>query len=107
MITRGKLYFSDSGPITRDAAIETAVAQLPHVGIAGATIYETQGVWNGEVEFGFVLETLNPAEETFLSLKSQLEEVAELLRAQYNQTSVLVTVETVDGDMVFVEESNK
>ncbi len=106
--TRGKLYFSDSALKQTLAARDTAIEELAELGIAGATIYSTKGIWNGETEYGFVLETLNPiGPEVFLSLRVQLEELAESLRYQYQQTSVLVTVEMVDGDMVFVEETNK
>jgi len=121
--TRGKLYFSDDSQEQMVLARETAIAELAELGtslsrqrldkgimyrIAGATVYTTSGIWNGETEFGFVLETINPiiGPEAFLSLKIQLEELAESLRAQFNQQSVLVTVEVVDGDVVFVEERN-
>jgi len=104
--SKGKMYFSDKKAAVRAAAQWYAIQHAPEVGIAGATIYRTMGIWNGVAEFGFVLETLSPiGPEAFLSLKSQLTELAELLRAQYNQTSVLVTVDVIDGDCVFVEQN--
>lgn len=106
--TRGKMYFSDSERFERDRARERAIDELSGTGIKDATVYSTQGIWNGASEYGFVLETLNAiGPEAFIAMKSQLEELAELLRYEFNQTSVLVTVEIVDGDMIFVEETNK
>jgi hypothetical protein len=114
--TRGKVYFSDTSAIVRDAAMETCVAELAELGIAGATMYQTDGIWNGETEFGFVLEVLNPLDGTVTldggsaassPTRYQLTELAQVLRIKYQQTSVLVTVEVVEGDAIFVEETNR
>lgn len=106
--TRGRLYFSDGSRRQTHLAWKTVAEESHEFGISGATIYRTMGIWKGTTEFGFVLETLDHiGPESFLSLKCQLEELAESLRAQFSQESVLVTVEAVDGDAVFVEETNK
>lgn len=102
--TRARLYFSDISQKQCRLAASYAIDELPKLGIAGATIYETKGVWNGETEYGFVLETLQAHSTN--SLRVAFEELAELLRSEFNQTSVLVTVEVVDGDAIFVEETN-
>ena len=109
--TRGKLYFSDESLAQRDIALDYTVARLSEHGIARATITKTIGVWNGETEYGFELETLTPSapmtSSPSVTLQIQLEELAELIRSEFKQTSVLVTVETVQGALVFVEETNK
>ena len=103
--TRGKLYFSDESDVKRDIALDYTVTRLPAHGIAGATITKTIGIWNGDTEYGFELETLTSSLRALLQI--QLEELAELIRYNFDQTSVLVTVETVQGALVFVEETNK
>ncbi len=102
--TRGKLYFSDKSRSQRALALEYLYGELASAGIAGATITRTTGVWNGETEFGFELETLGHVGVGTETLQIQLEEIAESLRKEFNQTSVLVTVETVVGKLTFVEE---
>jgi hypothetical protein len=103
--TRGKLYFSDESVFQLELAIEYTVRYLSAFGITGATITRTIGVWNGGTEYGFELETLTSFEGT--TLQSQLEELAESLRSEFHQTSVLVTVEQVTGKLTSVEELNK
>lgn len=111
--TRGKLYFSDKSAQQNADARNTTLAELPKLGIAYATIYDTWGVCDGQTEFGFVLETLSlePVSKvsegvSFTLMTSRLEELAEYLRHEFQQTSVLITIDHVDGKAILVQELN-
>ena len=97
---RGKLYFSDNDPEVLSAARSQVIRELRLANIPGATLYPIDGVWNGELERGFVLEVLR--DSGAIGLEVQLESIALGLVVSYSQDTVLVTVETVDGWLAFV-----
>ncbi len=109
--TRGKLYFSDSSSLQTLQAEQAMLRELPNVGIVGANVTSVTGIFEGKAEFGFVLETLDTSidegEVSFLPMVSKLEELAEFLRKEFFQTSVLVSAEVVNGRAIFVQETNK
>ena len=89
---KAKLYFSDTDEQTREAAISRSAELVSEVGFHGATITRTVGIWNRSTEHGFTLEIVHPYK---IDLEYSAQIIARRLALEYEQESVLVTVETI------------
>jgi hypothetical protein len=94
------LRFSDSDERTVDAALDSALSTLARHGV-NATATRTIGLWNGERETGFLVETITADDER--DVLRLYQGVAARLALAYAQNSVLVTRGPGPDSMVFVD----
>lgn len=94
------LRFSDSDERTVDAALDSALSTLARHGV-NATATRTIGLWNGERENGFLVETITPGDDEH-DVFRLYQGVAAGLARTYAQESVLVTRGLGPGSMMFV-----
>ena len=100
---KAKLYFSDTSEQTREAAISRSADLVSDVGFHGATITRTVGVWNRSTESGFTLEIVHSYK---IALEHSAQVIARRLAIEYEQESVLVTIETIVSAVLVSADGN-
>lgn len=100
---KAKLYFSDTSEQTREAAISRSVDLITDASFNGATITRTVGVWNGVTEPGFTLEIVHSFKTI---LEPSVQVIARRLAFEYEQKSVLVTIETIISAVLVSSDGN-
>lgn len=90
---KATLYFSDKDKSIRDAARSRVVEiGYDYGGFTNATITDTLGVWNENIEPGFTYTILNSIRPI---LETRIEQIAAILALEYDQQSVLIELEQV------------
>lgn len=102
---RAKLYFSSHDAVTLDDARSQVMRELKLAGINGATFYPIDGLWDGNIEKGFVCEVLQAGTFDRLNIGFCLKTIARDLAKSYNQQSVGVSFERIAGaEFVLMEQ---
>lgn len=103
-----RLYTINATPVREsnsDISNKNAIALYPTAvekvmtskGIYGFTIYRVQGYWQGKSEVSFKIEVALDDNDAH-----DIPEIAEILRAMYNQDSVMIT--SPDNNVTFIGE---
>jgi hypothetical protein len=85
-----RLAFSTPEPVTPDKIWEVAKEYF-----TSYTLYNAQGVWQGEIEHSYILEVLGERAELLT-----VQALAVHLRDYFEQTAVLVSAQEIEWEMI-------
>jgi len=85
-----RLAFSTPEPVAPDKIWEIAKEYF-----TSYTLYNTQGVWQGEIEHSYILEVLGDRAELVT-----VQGLAAHFRDYFEQTAVLVTAQDITWEMI-------
>jgi hypothetical protein len=85
-----RLAFSTPEPVTPAQIWEVAKDHF-----SCYTLYNTQGVWEGEIEHSYILEVLGDRAELLTA-----QALAAHLRDHFEQTAVLLSVQDIQWEMI-------
>lgn len=79
---------------TEDKNSSAVVKMIGEHGFHAATVYMTEGLWNGKTEPSIVIEIIEDGKD------KEIRELAQAIKVFNHQEAVLVTRSSVDVDMI-------
>ena len=85
--------------VCRPVARQYILSQVEDIGILFSSLFELEGVYQGEIEQAFRLETIVPREDEPY-MRQQMHYVASRYNSQFEQDCVMMTRESLEMSLV-------
>lgn len=85
--------------VARPTARQYILSQVEDVGILFSSLFELEGVYQGEIEQAFRLETIVPREDES-DMRQRMHYVAMRYNSQYEQDCVMLTRESIEMSLI-------